>query len=98
MVMVSALPPLFNHRMESLFGPKLLSKNGEVDTAATLKDKVVGIYFSAHWCPPCRSFTPELAKTYSLLTETQQKNFEIVFVSSDNDESGFTVSKVFDSF
>lgn len=76
--------------MESLFGPKLLSKNGEVDTATTLKDKVVGIYFSAHWCPPCRSFTPELAKTYSLLTETQQKNFEIVFVSSDNDESGFT--------
>lgn len=76
--------------MESLFGPKLHSKNGEIDTGAALKDKVVGIYFSAHWCPPCRSFTPELAKTYKLLTETQGKNFEIVFVSSDNDDSGFT--------
>ena len=78
--------------MASLFGPKLHSKDGEIDTATALKDKVVGIYFSAHWCPPCRSFTPELAKTYKLLTEEQQKDFEIVFVSSDNDESGFTVS------
>ena len=78
--------------MASLFGPKLHSKDGEIDTSTALKDKVVGIYFSAHWCPPCRSFTPELAKTYKLLTEEQQKHFEIVFVSSDNDESGFTVS------
>jgi len=75
--------------MENLFGPKLTSQEGEVDTVTALKDKVVGLYFSAHWCPPCRSFTPELAKTYKLLTE-QGKNFEIVFVSSDNDDSGFT--------
>ena len=78
--------------MENLFGPKLHSKTGEIDTATALKDKVVGIYFSAHWCPPCRGFTPELAKTYQLLTETQQTNFEIVFVSSDGDEAEFTVS------
>ena len=88
------LPITTNVRMENLFGPKLTSQEGEVDTVTALKDKVVGLYFSAHWCPPCRSFTPELAKTYKLLTE-QGKNFEIVFVSSDNDDSGFTVSTYF---
>ena len=75
-----------------LFGDKLQSKDGEVPTADTLNGKVVGVYFSAHWCPPCRSFTPELANCYKLLSGEQGKNFEIVFVSSDNDEAGFNVS------
>merc|ERR1711902_388616 len=26
---------------------------------------VVGLYFSAHWCGPCRGFTPRLAKLYN---------------------------------
>lgn len=28
----------------------------------------VGLYFSAHWCPPCKGFTPELAKWYEAQT------------------------------
>lgn len=27
--------------------------------------KALALYFSAHWCPPCRGFTPQLAKWYS---------------------------------
>jgi nucleoredoxin len=35
---------------------------------ATLSEKeVVGLYFSAHWCPPCRGFTPKLADAYKEL-------------------------------
>ncbi len=50
---------------------------------ATLKDKHVGLYFSAHWCPPCRAFTPSLVK---FRNEHADKDFEIVFVSLDNSE------------
>lgn len=51
-------------------------------------DGVVGLYFSAHWCPPCRSFTPKLAALYNELNEAG-KPFEIVFLSSDHTEEGF---------
>eukprot|EP00386_Alphamonas_edax_P013173 GDKI01040778.1.p1 GENE.GDKI01040778.1~~GDKI01040778.1.p1 ORF type:complete len:449 (-),score=161.32 GDKI01040778.1:365-1633(-) len=72
----------------SLFGPKLTGKNGEVDTATALKDKIVGIYFSAHWCPPCRGFTPKLVESYKDMVAAG-KNFEVVFVSSDKDQGSF---------
>jgi len=73
----------------ALFGDVLLSKDGaEVKTEEALADKVVGIYFSAHWCPPCRGFTPEFARIYDQL-KSAGKNFEVVFASSDRDESSF---------
>jgi nucleoredoxin len=71
-----------------LFGETLLTKDGEKPTSEILKDKVVGIYFSAHWCPPCRGFTPKLAEAYT--NHLQAKGMEIVFVSSDRDEESFT--------
>jgi len=71
-----------------LFGEQLLTKEGLKSTETVLSGKTaVGIYFSAHWCPPCRGFTPELAKMYS--EAFSGKGMEIVFVSSDRDESSF---------
>jgi len=52
------------------------------------KDAVIGLYFSAHWCPPCRGFTPVLAKVYNELKE-KSKKFEVVFFSSDRDQGSF---------
>ena len=46
----------------------------------------MGIYFSAHWCPPCRGFTPKLVEWYN---EQASDKLEIVFVSSDRDQSSF---------
>jgi len=71
-----------------LFGDKLLGKAGEVATADALAGKKgVMIYFSAHWCPPCRGFTPKLAEYYK--KHAASKGFELVFASSDKDQSAF---------
>ena len=40
------------------------------------------IYFSAHWCPPCRAFTPELVAWYHRTRKTHP-HLELIFVSSD---------------
>jgi len=71
-----------------LFGETLLTKAGEKPTEEVLAGKTaVGVYFSAHWCPPCRGFTPELAGWYK--EALSAKGFEVVFVSSDKSEADF---------
>jgi len=70
-------------------GDVLVKPDGtEVQRADALKGKYVGLYFSAHWCPPCKMFTPQLAELYKKLSATRS-DFEIVFVSSDRDEEAF---------
>lgn len=64
------------------FGEKLVKADGSTVSVDTLAGKTIGIYFSAHWCPPCRGFTPVLVKTYNAIVEAG-KPFEIVFASSD---------------
>jgi nucleoredoxin len=46
------------------------------------KKKLIGLYFSAHWCGPCRKFTPQLVDYYNRVAPAHPE-FEIVFVSSD---------------
>lgn len=58
----------------------LVDADGKPVAASTLKGKVVGVYFSAHWCPPCRKFTPKLVA----FAKKHAAKLAIVFVSSDN--------------
>jgi nucleoredoxin len=44
--------------------------------------KIYGLYFSAHWCGPCRRFTPKLVEYYNKIVG-EHPEFEIIFVSSD---------------
>lgn len=64
----------------------LVDAGKKTTSIRSLEGKVVGLYFSAHWCPPCRSFTPVLAKIYE---ETKKNGFEVVFVSSDENQEAF---------
>jgi nucleoredoxin len=73
---------------EQLFGETLQSHNGNIGTSDALSDKIVLVYFSAHWCPPCRQFTPELVVFYNSM-KSKGENFELVFVSSDKDNASF---------
>lgn len=46
--------------------------------------RCVLVYFSAHWCGPCRQFTPKLVEMYNEISKTPFRNaFEVIFVSSD---------------
>ncbi|CAE8670491.1 unnamed protein product, partial [Polarella glacialis] len=47
---------------------------------------VIAFYFSAHWCPPCRQFTPLLKKFQETLLSHGEKSLKIIFVSSDHSE------------
>jgi nucleoredoxin len=46
------------------------------------KKKLIGLYFSAHWCGPCRKFTPNLVAFYKKHVAVHPE-FEILFVSND---------------
>ena len=69
-------------RLDSVtFQPKNGSKLSH-SQCLTNGPKVVLLYFSAHWCPPCRKFTPLLREFYDEVND-ENKQVEVVFVSSD---------------
>jgi nucleoredoxin len=72
---------------EVMAGATLINQAGQELTAEALEGKTLGLYFSAHWCPPCRGFTPQLAQWYT--QSLKGKGLEVVFVSSDKDEGSF---------
>lgn len=79
--------------LENLIGDYVIRNPNEKVAVSSLcgKDRVIGIYFSAEWCPPCKVFTPKLVEFYKRKHEKEEGcKFEIVFVSWDKDESTFT--------
>ena len=58
----------------------------ELVASNTLNDrKYIILYFSAHWCPPCKAFTPVLASWYA----KHANQTEIVFISLDHGENDY---------
>nr|AZL94294.1 transposase [Cardiosporidium cionae] len=72
----------------STFGTTLRDHEGNTIPTNSVEAEMIGVYFSAHWCPPCRSFTPVLSRTY-LEIQKHNKSFEIIFVSSDHTPGEF---------
>lgn len=73
--------------------PHLVKPNSEdqvsTDSLWKTDHPNIGFYFSAHWCPPCREFTPKLVEIYEKCSEELKNKFRLVFVSCDQDEQAF---------
>ncbi len=67
----------------TFFPDGLINSAGEKVELSVLDNKIVGLYFSAHWCPPCRAFSPKLVE----FRNKNKDQFEVVFISSDKNES-----------
>ncbi|KAG2707569.1 hypothetical protein I3760_05G153200 [Carya illinoinensis] len=66
----------------------VIDKSGSKVPVSELVGKNILLYFSAHWCPPCRAFMPKLIEVYHEI-KAKDKAFEIIFISSDRDQSSF---------
>ena len=56
------------------------------------KSKVICLYFSGGWCPPCRSFTPILVEFYKQINQGTKQVIEIIYCSRDRNEQEFRMS------
>src|SRR6267143_1388345 len=76
-----------------LKGDLVRPQNGALvraDDEAISHKKLIAYYFSAHWCGPCRKFTPQLVEYYNRVAP-QHPEFEIIFYSFD--KSPFAMEK-----
>jgi nucleoredoxin len=82
----AAAPPTNETRILDALKTKLVHCNeGAIKEGdgGELKDKkLIALYYSAHWCGPCRKFTPQLVEYYNRVVR-QHPEFEIIFVSDD---------------
>ena len=80
----TAAPEGEKFTIESLLGEKLLrsAKTTSKPTKQLMQGKeLLGLYFSASWCPPCKTFSPLLMQFYN--ATAKDGKLEIVYVSSD---------------
>lgn len=83
------LPAVMTNAIQPLVTGDLVSwRNGSLsrfDDEPLEKKKLIALYFSAHWCAPCREFTPKLVDFYNRVAP-QHPEFEIIFVSFDRSQ------------
>ena len=70
------------HKLQVLRDGKLV----DFDPGTRPEPKLYLVYFGAHWCPPCRRFSPGLVEAYNRMKERTPDAFELVFVSNDHSQ------------
>ncbi len=82
---VTPSPPTPHGKLIKTLGPSIVNPNNEsLPTSLLSNYKYIALYFSASWCPPCKTFTPKLVRFYN--DNKSDSNFEIILVSSDRSE------------
>ena len=80
---------LIADQMCALLAGKLIKLRGDqivpFDDGELKHARLFLVYNSAHWCGPCREFTPKLVDFYQRM-KPQHPEMEVLFVSSDRDE------------
>ena len=75
--------------MDKVVGDELLKGVSDAPTVELMANiQFVGIYFGAHWAPPCRRFTSTLKTIYEEINKDGIK-FEVIFCSQDGDQKAF---------
>ncbi|MEP6603805.1 MAG: thioredoxin-like domain-containing protein [Spartobacteria bacterium] len=81
-----ASAPALNVISEAVKGDLVRVQNERVEPAAEgamANKKLIALFFSAHWCPPCRKFTPQLVEYYNRVI-SQHPEVENLFVRADH--------------
>ena len=76
--------------LAATIGSSLINKTAEpVNCSSLTNHAILGLYFSASWCPPCKQFTPVLKESYDQLNQSRPGQFEVIFVSFDREKDAF---------
>eukprot|EP00830_Metopus_es_P000725 TRINITY_DN1067_c0_g1_i1.p2 TRINITY_DN1067_c0_g1~~TRINITY_DN1067_c0_g1_i1.p2 ORF type:complete len:171 (+),score=20.75 TRINITY_DN1067_c0_g1_i1:63-575(+) len=79
--------------MKATIGKSFVDNNGKIVTLSTITEaKVVLMFFSANWCPPCKAFFPIMKRFYEEVNEGRKYprlNLEIIYVPCEDGEEEF---------
>ena len=70
------------------FPSEFQTSSSKISKDEVFSTEIICLYFSAHWCGPCRKFTPNLSEFYKEIN-SEKKQIEIIFCSSDQDQAQF---------
>jgi thiol-disulfide isomerase/thioredoxin len=79
----AAVPSVFDKALDGNL-LKLEGKSLKRFTPVSRPKKYYVFYYTASWCGPCQQFTPSLVEFYE---QKKNDNFEIVLITSDQDEA-----------
>eukprot|EP00438_Fugacium_kawagutii_P002871 Skav222165 [mRNA] locus=scaffold3048:77360:86688:- [translate_table: standard] len=77
----------FSNESLAWLGDLIRCETSEVISATQLTNDLIGLYFSASWCPPCQYFVHILGQGYKVIRETHgPQAMEVIMVPLDVDE------------
>jgi thiol-disulfide isomerase/thioredoxin len=76
------------HNLNAFTELQFLKNRELVDSDVLTKTNVIGLLFSASWCPPCQVFEKDLMNLYNEVNR-EDKAFEVIQISNEKTEKEF---------